>query len=346
MMYEAITKNVKYIYLDVEKYSRVRSVEAQVEIIKILNSIVENSVHEVVKDDNDIIYLPTGDGICIALLNPNLPYDSHLLVSLLILEKIHEHNQSTTDEMRQFAIRIGINENVDNIVKDINGKMNVTGAGINMAQRIMGLADGNQILIAQSVYETFQYREKYMRSFKHFQAIVKHGIKLNVYQLIKEYIGLSTETPGEFLASDVSEAPLTRFAAYYFAHAIKNKNFFLSLNRLTQDYHVAVVLLYFLAIDSVGASQSTDINPYTAKIYGKNKKTTSEQFEYYSSINYWVCSEFSDFVEDRLNKYKQFFEKASKYVFVNSEGIEKLKKEFPAVYEDFGFDVAEKFDLQ
>jgi class 3 adenylate cyclase len=344
-MYEAITRNVKYVYLDIEKYSRVRSVEAQVEIIKILNEIVLESIQIVLKKDEDTIYLPTGDGICIALLNPNLPYDTHLLVSLTILQKIDEHNQKADNEMRRFAVRIGINENVDNIVKDINGKTNVTGAGINMAQRIMGLADGNQILIAQSVYETFKYREKYMKSFKHYQAIVKHGIRLNVYQLIGDYPGLDTEIPQEFLASDISEAPLDLFSAYYFAHAVKNRNFFLSLNRLTQDYHVAVVLLYFLAIDSVGVKQSTDVNPYVAKIFGKDRKTISEQYEHYGSINYWVCSEFSDFVEARLKKYHPFFEKAVKYVFVNKEGIEKLKREFPQIYEEFGFDVAEKFEL-
>jgi class 3 adenylate cyclase len=344
-MYEAITKNVKYVYLDIEKYSRVRSVEAQVEIIKILNDIVLESIKDILQTDEDTIYLPTGDGICIALLNPNLPYDTHLLVSLKILEKIEMNNKKVDNEMRQFSVRIGINENVDNIVKDINGKMNVTGAGINMAQRIMGLADGNQILIAQSVYETFKYREKYMRSFKHYQATVKHGIKLNVYQLIELYPGLNIETPQEFILSDISEAPLDLFSAFYFAHAIKNRNFFLSLNRLTQDYHVAVVLLYFLAIDSVGVEQSTDVNPYVSKIFGKERKTISEQYEHYGSINYWVSSEFSDFVEAKLAKYHIFFEKAAKFIFVNKEGITKLKREFPNIYEDFGFDVAEKYEL-
>ena len=342
-MFEAITKNVKYIYLDIEKYSQVRSVEAQVEIIKILNEIVKDAVQSFDQHDEDTIYLPTGDGICISLLNPNLPYDSHLQVSLKILEKIDEHNQNTLDEMRKFSIRIGINENVDNIVRDINGKMNVTGAGINIAQRIMGLADGNQILISQSVYETFKYREKYMKSFKHFLALVKHGVKLNVYQLITDYKGLSVETPIEFVANDIKDAPLNIFSAYYFAHAIKNKDFFLRLNRLTQDYHVAVALLYFLAIDSMGTALSTDMNPYMAKIYGKNRKTIEEQFDYYSSINYWVCSELSDFIEEKLKKHKKYFDKSSKYIFINKDGISKLKKEFIHVYEEFGFDSVEHF---
>jgi len=341
-MFEAITKNVKYIYLDIEKYSQVRSVEAQVEIIKILNEIVKDVIKSVLHENDDTIYLPTGDGICISILNPNLPYDSHLQVSLKILEKIEEHNQKTDDEMRRFSIRIGINENVDNIVKDINGKMNVTGAGINIAQRIMGLADGNQILISQSVYETFKYREKYMKSFRHYLAHVKHGIKLNVYQLITEFKGLNIDTPIEFLSNDIEDAPLNLFSAYYFAHAIKNKDFFLSLNRLTQDYHVAVVLLYFLAIDSMGTALSTDMNPYMAKIYGKNRKTIEEQFDYYSSINYWVCSELSDFIEDKLKRHQKHFDKASKFIFVNQGGKSKLKKEFIHVYEEFGFETIEK----
>ena len=234
-MTEALTKNVKYVFLDVEKYSQMRSVEAQVEIIKILNRIVKETVNSHIKKKEDVIYLPTGDGICIALLNPTLAYDVHLLISLDILAKIDNHNRKIDDKMRKFSVRIGINENVDNLIEDVNGKINVTGAGINMSQRIMGLADGNQILLSQSVYETLKYREKYMNSFKVFQAKVKHGININVYQLISsEYPNLNCKIPHEFLSKKNRVIHLTKFVAYYFAHCIKNRNFFVKLLKNSQ----------------------------------------------------------------------------------------------------------------
>ncbi len=335
-MAEAITKNVKYIFLDIEKYSRVRSVEAQVEIIKILNDIVKNSVTEVIGDESDLIYLPTGDGICISLLDPFLPYDSHLKLSLKILEKIDIHNKNINDEMRIFSVRIGLNENVDNLVQDINGKLNVTGAGINMAQRIMGLADGNQILVSQSIFETFKYREKYMNKFRPFQATVKHDVKINVYQFISdEYPGLNCDIPREFVLQEQKAARLTAFAAYYFAHSIRNKEILLRLNHISQDHHIAIVLLYFLAKDSEGIAKSNDVNPYSLKIFGGDRKTIEEQYNYYGSINYWVISEFASLVEQLLIKYKNCFEKTDGLIFINKKGIEKLKKEFPDIYESF-----------
>ncbi len=342
-MAEAITKNVKYIFLDIEKYSRVRSVEAQVEIIKILNDIVKESVSEVIGDESNLIYLPTGDGICISLLDPFLPYDSHLKLSLKILEKIDIHNSTINDEMRIFSVRIGLNENVDNLVEDINGKPNVTGAGINMAQRIMGLADGNQILVSQSIYETFKYREKYMNKFRPFQATVKHNLKINVYQFISdEYRGLNCQTPKEFILQNKKIERLNLFAAYYFAHSIKNKNIILKLNQISQDSNIAIVVLYFLAKDSEGLAKSNDVNPYTPKIFGGDRKTIEEQYNYYGSINYWVISEFASLVQNLLIKYKNCFEETDGLIFINNKGKKKLKDEFPEIYEEFNLKETEE----
>ena len=78
--------------------------------------------------------------------------------------------------MRKFHVRIGINENVDNLIIDINGKLNVAGSGINMSQRIMSCCDGGQILISQTVYEFLSAREEYMNLFKVYPATGKHNV--------------------------------------------------------------------------------------------------------------------------------------------------------------------------
>lgn len=59
---------------------------------------------------------------------------------------------------------MGINTNADNLVTDINGARNLAGAGINIAQRVMDSADGNQILVSHSVYDTLRDREKRTRT--------------------------------------------------------------------------------------------------------------------------------------------------------------------------------------
>ena len=261
--------------------------------------------------------------------------DGFTFINKNLYPAVYPH-ENINDEMRIFSVRIGLNENVDNLVQDINGKLNVTGAGINMAQRIMGLADGNQILVSQSIYETFKYREKYMNKFRPYQATVKHNLKINVYQFVSdEFRGLNCDTPREFVLQDQKVARLNLFSAYYFAHSIKNKDILLRLNQISQDHNIAIVLLYFLAKDSEGLAKSNDVNPYSPKIFGGDRKTIEEQYNYYSSINYWVISEFASLVQNLLINYKNCFEKTDGLIFINKKGISKLKEEFPDIYEAF-----------
>jgi hypothetical protein len=191
---EVKTALVKYIFLDIVGYSAGRTVEAQTEIIDVLNNIVLRAVKDSIIEKDRVIYLPTGDGMCICLLNTIDPYDIHIKIALGILEQIFCYNEKQEDNQRIFTVRIGINENHDNIFTDINSKENIAGAGINFAQRIMALAADSQIYVGQSVYEKLVQREFYSKSFKVENAIIKHGINYTCYRYInKEYIYLNSE---------------------------------------------------------------------------------------------------------------------------------------------------------
>lgn len=183
-MTEDSTVAAKYIFLDVESFTWNRSVEAQTEIIETLNQIVSNSVKSLSIPSDNVIYLPTGDGICIGLINVNSPYDAPLQIAKQILTDLNIHNGKMSDLQRKFKVRIGISANVDNLIIDINKDKNLAGAGINRAARVMSIADGNQILVDQSVYDTLKFREKYIAAFREFKATVKHGVQIPVYQYV------------------------------------------------------------------------------------------------------------------------------------------------------------------
>jgi len=70
----------------------------------------------------------------------------------MLLAKINDHNVNTADTMRRFDVRVGINSNVDNLIKDINNRENLAGAGINIARRVMDAADANQIMPPKSTW--------------------------------------------------------------------------------------------------------------------------------------------------------------------------------------------------
>jgi class 3 adenylate cyclase len=114
----------------------------------------------------------------------NEPFDIHMEVALNILELLHKHNQSEKDDMRQFQVRVGVNENTDNLIVDINGNKNIAGAGITEAQRIMDQGEGNTIFVGQNVYSHLYQREKYADKFKPYMVMMKHKKKVEIYQYV------------------------------------------------------------------------------------------------------------------------------------------------------------------
>ena len=195
--------DVKYVFLDVVGFTKDRNVAAQRAIISKLNSVVtaalgyESASVAQELGYGEIIKIPTGDGMAIALLNYHLEecYDIHLRVALQIILKIHQ--EPARDPMYDFKIRIGVNECKDLVVRDINDSWNVVGHGISQAQRIMSKADGNQILAGSTVYENVRQQEKYFNAFRKFNASDKHANSFPVYQLIalKPYLQTCSHTP-------------------------------------------------------------------------------------------------------------------------------------------------------
>ncbi len=173
----------KYVFLDVVKFTQMADIEAQSHVIRSLNEIVKESlnIHKIATTKR--ILLPTGDGICIALLNVLQPHDIHLSISLSILELVSKHNELANDTNR-YHIRVGINSATDARVIDVNGRRNVAGRGINMAARIMSVANEGQIFVGRAVYEDLVGWRKYRDAFKPQRVQVKHNIWLDVYRLV------------------------------------------------------------------------------------------------------------------------------------------------------------------
>ncbi len=143
-------------------------------------------------------------------------------MALDILAGVDTHNINTEKKSRKFEIRVGINENTDNIIIDINNNQNVAGRGINMAQRTMSKADGGQMLVGEATYQTLCERENYLDLFRSYSALTKHGDSFKVYQFISEDCnGLNIDEPSAFKPKQ-GDPKLTRIVAYSIAHAIKN----------------------------------------------------------------------------------------------------------------------------
>lgn len=193
----------KYIFLDITNYSKNRTIEAQCDIIDVMNKIVRDAISSFKIDNKNVSFIPTGDGMCIALLDIHNPFDVHMAIALKIMELLHKYNNAEKDEMRKFKIRIGVNENTDNLITDVNGNKNVAGAGITEAQRIMDQCDGGNILVGRSVYNHLRQRERYISKFKEFPITIKHGEKIYIYQYVDQSLDyINSDVPDRLLILD------------------------------------------------------------------------------------------------------------------------------------------------
>ena len=191
------TRHVKYVFADVVEFTVNRTVEAQVEIVAALGEAFRTAAEGL-----ETIFLPTGDGICAAIIQSDAAPDSHLLVALKVLASMHQWSEDAA-ENRKCTIRFALNESVDSLIRDINGNKNLAGPGINHAQRLLSLADGNQILVGHAVFETLRLRDQYVTAFRRHKAEVKHGEVITAYQFIQsDSTPLNTGIPLSVRQSD------------------------------------------------------------------------------------------------------------------------------------------------
>jgi len=337
---------VQYVFLDVVGFTKNRSVEAQSEVVATLNDVVTRSLHSVNVAEEDTVFLATGDGIAIAMIEVR-GFDIHLRLAVEILRLIDEHNSATSDAMRKFEVRIGINENIDNVLKDINGRRNVAGAGISMAQRIMDKADASQILVGSTVYEVLRQREQYFSSFRPFTAKGKHGVTFSVYQFLSaDCPGLNVTVPSVFAVKNIEPKKLTKFVAYFIAPAVSNKSFLFSRKNDPVRKYAATVLLSFLAKDSVSASETPQYAKPFKITWNAGLASFEEQYEHYIKIDYWPICELAGLLEqEHLQGYSDYFEGINwspVYTFVNPSGLHKLQTEWPQIADEFGIALSQK----
>ena len=132
------------VFIDIIEYSR-KAVAEQIRLKEQLNALLAEALKDVAA--NDRVILDTGDGAAISFVGD--PEDA-LFVCIALRDAVSAPPSGTTTSLQ---MRIGINLGPVKLVQDLNGQPNIIGDGINVAQRIMGFAEPNQILVARSYYE-------------------------------------------------------------------------------------------------------------------------------------------------------------------------------------------------
>lgn len=335
------TARVKYVFLDVVGFTDNRSVEAQTHIVDSLNAICLKSLQELSISRKKRVLIPTGDGLAIAIFDV-VRFDIHLRLALSILHDLVLINMAQADEARRFEVRIAVNENDDNVIRDINQKRNVAGSGIALARRILDSADGGQIMVGPSVQDALSQREFYLASFRDFYSRDKHGKPIRLFQFIGGgFQGLNTEIPSIF-ASFLKQARLTPFIAYYLAHASRHRDYLISRKDDPVRNETSIVLLYLLAKQSVEDLERPEHDTSRSILWRAGDAEFSEQYNYYGTINFWVNRELSlHVIESFLKDYRDCFDvhgevfRTCTFWLASKDGLLRLKSEWPTIANEF-----------
>lgn len=197
--------NMQVVFVDIVKYSK-RKPYRQFEIINAFMQDIENALDHTasqyvrytqkadVQIRRDIVLLPLGDGGAIGF--PFEVRNMHLTFTCELLRIVDKRNKEIVcDKFQQqswcdchggFYLRCGISQGAVILYKDLNGNFNVAGDTVNMASRVMDLANAGQIFLTQMAHKLIvdfiPGMEQQFREYR--QAQIKHNERIDVYQYI------------------------------------------------------------------------------------------------------------------------------------------------------------------
>jgi len=166
------------LFIDLVGYSKLL-IDDQKERLRQLTDIVLATRQVGEATNEELVRLPTGDGMALVFRNS---LEEPAQCALEIARALKEHPE--------IQVRMGIHSGPVSKVTDLNGRTNIAGAGINLAQRVMDCGDAGHILLSRHVVEDLaQYRQWSQRLHDLGECEVKHGIKLSLANLFGDDFG-------------------------------------------------------------------------------------------------------------------------------------------------------------
>ena len=167
------------LFIDIVGFSKL-SVNEQHATVEELNQIVRACEQfQKAEAASRLLKIPTGDGMALVFYtSPEAPAQCAVEIS------------RTLKEHPRLQLRMGIHSGPVSGVVDVNERANLTGAGINMAQRVMDCGDTGHILLSHHVAEDLAEYERWRPLLHDIGALeVKHGVRVSVTNLYSDQVG-------------------------------------------------------------------------------------------------------------------------------------------------------------
>jgi hypothetical protein len=182
------------LFIDLVGYSKLL-IEEQKERLRQLTDIVLSTAQVRESTNEQLIRLPTGDGMALVFRNSA---EEPAQCALEITQALKTHPD--------VAVRMGIHSGPVSEVTDVSGRTNITGGGINMAQRVMDCGDAGHILLSKHVANDLQEHRQWS-SWLHDlgECEVKHGVRIGIVNLHRDGTG-NPQIPKKFRQAKAARA--------------------------------------------------------------------------------------------------------------------------------------------
>jgi TolB-like protein/class 3 adenylate cyclase/Flp pilus assembly protein TadD len=175
------------LFIDIVGYSKL-SINDQHAAVEELNRIVRASEQfQRAEAASRLIRIPTGDGMVLVFYtSPEAPAQCAVEIS------------GALKEHPRLQLRMGIHSGPVSGVVDVNERANLTGAGLNVAQRVMDCGDAGHILLSKHVAEDLEEYERWRPLLHDLGSCeVKHGVRVSVVNLYDDQFG-NAKLPRKF----------------------------------------------------------------------------------------------------------------------------------------------------
>ncbi len=184
------------LFMDIVRYS-LETIDRQAELLTQLQQLVRATAQfQTALAKDELLTLPAGDGLALVFMRD--PF-SPVLCALQIADSLKS--------CPGIQVRMGVHTGPVYRHADIKENINVVGAGINIAQRVMDFGDAGHILLSATVAEVLDQFADW-RGCLHDLGTqeVKHGVKIHLYNLCRAGLG-NSEAPRKLNAKRAVEEP-------------------------------------------------------------------------------------------------------------------------------------------
>ncbi|MGA8676697.1 MAG: adenylate/guanylate cyclase domain-containing protein [Candidatus Acidiferrales bacterium] len=167
------------LFMDIVGYSKL-PMDHQEAVLHSLQVVVSTTSEFLrAQSSNEIIRLPTGDGMALVFFGDA---EAAARCALEVSRALKSHPE--------IPLRMGLHSGPVYRVTDINTNQNVAGGGINIAQRVMDCGDAGHILASQSVADVLGQLSSWKDCLHDLgEAEVKHGVRVHLYNLYTDEAG-------------------------------------------------------------------------------------------------------------------------------------------------------------